>query len=73
LRRPRPRIDPTANLLPPVTELREVSYRVAVAVATQAQAEGLAQMTIGDGLEMRIRLKMWTPVYRRYRRVQSLS
>jgi malate dehydrogenase (oxaloacetate-decarboxylating) len=66
-------IDPTANLLPPVTELREVSYRVAVAVATQAQAEGLAQMTIGDGLEMRIRLKMWTPVYRRYRRVQSLS
>jgi len=30
------RLDPTANLLPPVSELREVSYRVAVAVAAQA-------------------------------------
>jgi len=63
------RLDPTANLLPPVSELREVSYRVAVAVAAQAQAEGLAQMTTRDEIETRIRLKMWSPVYRRYRRV----
>jgi malate dehydrogenase (oxaloacetate-decarboxylating) len=36
------RQDPKSNLLPPVTELREVSFRAAVAVAAQAQAEGLA-------------------------------
>ncbi|HZN31877.1 MAG TPA: NAD-dependent malic enzyme [Xanthobacteraceae bacterium] len=62
------RHDAGANLLPPVDELRRVSYRVAVAVALAAQAEGLAQPTTRDALEARIQSKMWTPVYRPYRR-----
>jgi len=62
------RHDADANLLPPVDELRRVSFRVAVAVALAAQAEGLAQATTRDALEARIQAKMWTPVYRPYRR-----
>ena len=62
------RHDAGANLLPPVDDLRAVSYRVAVAVALAAQAEGLAQATSRDALEARIQARMWTPVYRPYRR-----
>ena len=61
------RRDPKANLLPPVTQLREVSYEVALAVAQHAQAEGLAEPT-GDELASLVRARMWTPVYRSYRR-----
>jgi malate dehydrogenase (oxaloacetate-decarboxylating) len=57
-----------ANLLPPVTQLREVSYRVAIALALQAQAEGVAAETSQDELGSRVRAKMWTPIYRPYRR-----
>jgi len=60
--------DPNANLLPPVTELRDVSYRVALALALQAQSEGLTEETSREEIEARIRLKMWTPTYRSYRR-----
>jgi malate dehydrogenase (oxaloacetate-decarboxylating) len=60
--------DSKANLLPPVTELRDVSYRVARAVALQAQIEGLAEQTSREELDAGIRLKMWTPMYRPYRR-----
>jgi malate dehydrogenase (oxaloacetate-decarboxylating) len=60
--------DRKANLLPPVTQLREVSQRVAIAVASQAQTEGLAEKTGQDELESRVLAKMWTPIYRPYRR-----
>jgi malate dehydrogenase (oxaloacetate-decarboxylating) len=60
--------DRKANLLPPVTQLREVSKRVAIAVALQAQAEGLAEETGQDELAYRVGAKMWTPIYRPYRR-----
>jgi malate dehydrogenase (oxaloacetate-decarboxylating) len=60
--------DRKTNLLPPVTELRDVSYRVALAVAIEAQSEGLAEPTSREELESRIRSKMWTPTYRPYRR-----
>ena len=63
------RRDRKANLLPPVTALREVSRRVAIAVASQAQAEGLAAQTGADELAARVDAKMWTPVYRPYRRI----
>jgi malate dehydrogenase (oxaloacetate-decarboxylating) len=61
--------DPKANLLPPVSELRDVSYRVAFAVAAQAQSEGVAEHTSREELEACVRLKMWTPAYRPYRRM----
>jgi malate dehydrogenase (oxaloacetate-decarboxylating) len=63
------RLDPKANLLPPVTKLREVSYGVALAVASQAQAEGLAQERSKGELEAVVTAKMWPPIYRPYRRV----
>jgi len=62
------RLDRTANLLPPVTALRDVSRGVAAAVAAQAQVDGLAAQTGEEELAERIRAKMWTPVYRPYRR-----
>ena len=37
------RTDKTAPLLPPVDQLREVAFAVAVAVAKQAQADGVAE------------------------------
>jgi malate dehydrogenase (oxaloacetate-decarboxylating) len=62
------RLDRNANLLPPVTALREVSRCVAAAVALQAQAEGLAVQRSQDELAALLDAKMWTPIYRPYRR-----
>ena len=39
--------DPAANLLPPLVEIRKLSFHVALAVAKQAQAEGLAEFLVG--------------------------
>jgi len=61
--------DRNANLLPPVNQLREVSFHVALAVGRRAQAEGLAEKMSGEGLEARLRERMWTPLYRPYKRI----
>jgi malate dehydrogenase (oxaloacetate-decarboxylating) len=63
------RQDKNASLLPPVSALREVSFKVALAVALRAQEEGLAAKMERGALEAAIRAKMWTPAYRPYRRV----
>jgi malate dehydrogenase (oxaloacetate-decarboxylating) len=65
------RTDPNANLLPDVTDLRLVSYHVALAVAAQAIAEGLAPPLhqIGE-IEARVKTRMWEPVYRPLRRMR---
>src|SRR3954467_15572988 len=61
------RRDPNANLLPPVSDLRDVSLRVAQAVAMQARRGGLTEpMDAGDMYRM-IRETMWTPAYRPFR------
>jgi malate dehydrogenase (oxaloacetate-decarboxylating) len=65
------RQDKNASLLPPVAALREVSFKVALAVGLRAQEEGLAAKTERGALEAAIRAKMWTPAYRPYRRVAS--
>jgi malate dehydrogenase (oxaloacetate-decarboxylating) len=62
------RTNAKANLLPPVTNLREVSYHVALAVALEAQKDGLAERSDKAELASLIRKKMWTPVYRAYYR-----
>lgn len=54
--------DKDGNLLPPVNELRQVSLRVAEAVARQAIAEGLASATTDD-LNLSIQNNMWHPGY----------
>jgi malate dehydrogenase (oxaloacetate-decarboxylating) len=53
---------PGAALLPSVTSLRTVSAAVATAVATAAQAEGLAQVPLDDPAAQ-VRAAMWFPDY----------
>jgi malate dehydrogenase (oxaloacetate-decarboxylating) len=58
------RSNPKANLLPPVSDLRRVSYSVALAVGLQAYNEGLLEPGMGlDEIEARIRAKIWEPRY----------
>lgn len=58
-------LDLTANLLPPISSIREVSYKVAVAVAKEAVESGLSDCPMEE-IEHRIRLNMWTPAYPTY-------
>jgi malate dehydrogenase (oxaloacetate-decarboxylating) len=60
--------DPLANLLPPLIEIRDVSFRVALAVAKEAVAEGLAEPMGDDAIAGAIKAIMWEPVYAKYRR-----
>lgn len=62
------RRDPNANLLPPVTEARDISVHVAMAVAMQARREGLAETQDAGDLFKKIRSQIWNPIYRPYRR-----
>jgi malate dehydrogenase (oxaloacetate-decarboxylating) len=62
------RHDPHAPLLPPVEELRNVAVAVAMAVARQAQADGVAEPCSDEQLSVRIASQIWEPVYRPYRR-----
>ena len=60
--------NPDDNLLPPVTALRDVAFRVALATAIEAHREGLTQGIETDQIEAAIRAKMWAPRYLRYER-----
>jgi malate dehydrogenase (oxaloacetate-decarboxylating) len=63
------RQNPDANLLPPIPQLRDVSFRVAMAVASRALDEGVAGSPCEwSELLSRIKRRMWTPAYRAYRR-----
>lgn len=58
-------VDPTAlgaSLLPDVANLRASSATVAVAVAKQAQEDGVATVT-PDNLVQAVQDAMWQPVY----------
>jgi malate dehydrogenase (oxaloacetate-decarboxylating) len=59
--------DPTAPLLPPLEQIVSVSRRVASAVATQAQADGLIEPCSPEDLAPRIAAHWWEPRYRRMR------
>ncbi len=67
------RADPNANLLPPLTDLRKISFQVAVAVARQAIKEGLADARAEDEIAAGVAAKMWEPVYATYRRSSAPS
>jgi len=60
--------DKAGRLLPPVTDLREVSAAVATAVARQAMADGLATDRNDAALAELIAACVWEPDYRPYRR-----
>ena len=55
-------------VLPPLKEIQEVSRKIALAVAKEAQAEGLALETSEELLLAAIERNFWTPDYRAYRR-----
>ena len=63
--------DPRANLLPPLAEIRKVSLAVAIAVAREAEREGLAQSAPDRDLGAAVTSLMWEPVYAAYRRLPT--
>jgi malate dehydrogenase (oxaloacetate-decarboxylating) len=60
--------DRRANLLPPVTALRDVAIAVAIAVARQAHAEGLTMDVPAGQVEATVLGRMWSPRYLPYRK-----
>jgi malate dehydrogenase (oxaloacetate-decarboxylating) len=62
-------VDCDQPLYPGLKGARQLSEQVALAVARQARAEGLAEASEKDDLSHRIAGIMWTPRYHRYRRV----
>jgi len=61
------RMDGDAPLFPPLETIREVSRRIALAVGTTVQREGLADPTSPEELERRVDARMWLPRYPRFR------
>jgi len=57
----------SGRLLPPVSELRSVSFAIAKAVALQAIRDGVADPLGDQTLESRICANVWQPVYLPYR------
>ncbi|MCO8163205.1 NAD-dependent malic enzyme [Pseudomonas sp. 21LCFQ02] len=55
-------------VLPPLKDIQQVSRKIALAVAKEAQAEGLALETPEDVILDAIERNFWTPEYRTYRR-----
>ena len=51
------------TLYPPLSDTREVSLHIAVAVAEKAYATGLAQLERPDDLEAQIKAMMYEPDY----------
>jgi len=54
--------DPEAPLYPPLEQVRDISFRVALEVAREAQRAGLAEVDL-DKLEQTVSQKMWKPHY----------
>jgi malic enzyme len=55
-----------AALYPALEDVRTVSSSVALAVATEAQRQGLCNVTTQEEVGDRIAAKMWNPRYARY-------
>ncbi|WP_136798595.1 MULTISPECIES: NAD-dependent malic enzyme [Desulfosediminicola] len=55
-------------LLPPLTDIREVSVKIARAVAKQAMADGVANVITDEALDEQLCENFWGPEYRNYRR-----
>lgn len=53
----------SGTVYPPLSEIRDVSARIAVTVAEQAYVEGLAQLPRPDDLDTFIRAQMYDPSY----------
>ena len=55
--------DPSASLLPPLTDVRRSSLAIAIAVAAEAQRTGVAPNTTEEELVCRVHEALWTPRY----------
>src|SRR5208337_705767 len=55
--------DPSASLLPPLTDIRRVAADIAVAVGMEAQKNGVAPKTSENELRRRVAETQWTPAY----------
>lgn len=63
--------DPSASILPPLTDLPQISRKIAFAVAKMAMSQGHARDIPDDELADIIERNFWTPVYREYRRIAA--
>ena len=61
--------DPNGELLPPLTEIGNLSRKIAFAVAKVAMEQGLALPIPDELLQERIESNFWKPEYRPYKRV----
>jgi malate dehydrogenase (oxaloacetate-decarboxylating) len=61
--------DPTDGILPPLTELADISRKIAFAVGKVAQQQGYTLEMADEELQQAIERNFWTPAYRQYRRV----
>ena len=55
-------------ILPPIKLIREISEKIAYAVAMQAVEDKLALPITAENLESRLKANFWLPRYRDYRR-----
>jgi malate dehydrogenase (oxaloacetate-decarboxylating) len=55
--------DPSASLLPPLTDIRKVAAQIAIAVGMEAQKEGHAPKISEEKLRQRVAAAQWTPAY----------
>jgi malic enzyme len=53
-------------LYPPLTDLRSISRRIAIAVACCARDQGLARITTDEEIEAEVDGAVWTPEYAPY-------
>lgn len=60
--------DKEANLLPPLTTVKEVSYKVAFAVAQEAVKANLADFLTEEQIHQQIQKNIWQPQYVNYKR-----
>jgi len=55
--------DPSASLLPPLTDIRRVAADIALAVGIEAQRNGVAPKLSEEELRRRVHERQWTPAY----------
>ena len=63
--------EPSASILPPLTDLPQISRKIAFAVAKMAMNQGHAREMSDDELLEVIERNFWTPAYREYRRIAT--
>ncbi|REC93961.1 NAD-dependent malic enzyme [Kushneria indalinina] len=61
-------IEGKGAVLPPLSDIQEVSRKIAIAVARRAQQDGVALETDDDTIRQAIDANFWRPRYRQYRR-----